>query len=120
MDAEESGLRALKKSGKYITVTGPIRFIGENRLSYFQVYKVFSHVIFKSIFSRIFGPRYIFGEMKPSKTIYPAISNAVKHQIKIPVSQVPFEVEAVKEALKLVLSHRAKGRIVIDFSKSKF
>ncbi len=120
MDAEKSGLKALKKSGKYITVTGPIRFIGENRLSYFQIYKVFSHVIFKTIQSRIFGPRYIFGEMKPSKTIYPAMAHAVKHQIKMPISQeVPFEIEAVKQALKLVLSHRAKGRIVIDFSKVK-
>ncbi len=117
MDAEKSGLRALKKSGKYITVTGPLRFIGENKLSYFQIYKVFSHVIFKSIQGRIIGPRYIFGEMKPSKTIYPAISHAVKHQIKIPVSlEIPFEIKAVKQALKLVLSHRAKGRIVINFS----
>ncbi len=119
MDAEKSGLRALKKSGKFITVTGPIQFIGENKLSYFQICKVFSHVIYKSIFSRILGPRYIFGEMKPSKTIYPAMSHAVKHQIKIPVQEIPFEIEAVKEALKLVLSHRAKGRLVIDFSNEQ-
>ncbi len=95
--------------------------IGENKLSYFQLYKVFSHVIFKSLQSRFIGPRYIFGEMKPSKTIYPAMSHAVKHQIKIPVSQeILFEIEAVKQAIKLVLSHRAKGRIVIDFSKVQF
>lgn len=116
MDVEKSGLRALKKSGKYITVTGQLRFIGEKRLSYFQIYQIFSHVIFKSIFSRIFGPRYIFGEMKPSKTIYPAMSYAVKHQINIPVQEIPFEIDAVKQALKLVLSHRAKGRLVINFS----
>ncbi len=120
MDAEEAGFRALKKSGKYITVTGPLRFIGENKLSWFQLSKVFFHIAFKSISSRISGPRYIFGEMNPSKTIYPAMSHAVKHQIKLPVSQeIPFEIKAVKQALKLVLSHRAKGRIVIDFSDNQ-
>ncbi len=117
MDAEKSGFRSLKKSGKYITVTGPLRFIGEKKLSWIQLGKVFSHIIFKSVFSRISRPRYIFGEMNPSKTIYPAISHAVSHQIKIPISQeIPFEIDEVKQALTQVLSHRAKGRIVIDFS----
>ena len=121
MDAEKSGFRALKKSGKYITVTGPLMFIGENRLSWLQLGIVFFHIAFKSIIGRIYGPRYIFGEMKPSKTIFPAMSHAVEHQIKMPISQeIPFEIEAVKKALKLVLSHRAKGRIVINFSKIKF
>ena len=46
------------------------------------------------------------------------MSHAIKHQIKVPISQeIPFEIEAVKEALTLVLSHRAKGRVVIDFNK---
>lgn len=57
--------------------------------------------------------------MNPSKTIYPAISHAVEHHIKIPVSQeIPFEIEGVKQALKEVLNHRAKGRIVIDTTLS--
>ena len=120
IDAEKSGFRALKKSGNFITVTGPLKFIGEKKLSWLQLSRVFFHITIKSISSLISGPRYIFGEMNPSKTIYPAISHAVKHQIKIPISQeIPFEIEPVKKALRLVLSHRSKGRIVINFSKNK-
>jgi len=119
IDVEKYGFRALKKSGKFITVTGPLRFIGEKKLSWFQLGKVFFHIAFKSISGFIYGPRYIFGEMNPSKTIYPAISYAVKHQIKIPISQkIPFEIEAVKQALNQVLNHRATGRIVIDMTIS--
>ncbi len=119
IDGEKAGFRALKKSGSYITVTGPIRFIGEKKLSWFELGKVLFHVISKSISSRISGPRYIFGEMKPSKTIHQALTHAIKHQIKMPISlEIPFEIEAVKQALRLILSHRAQGRIVIDFSEA--
>lgn len=119
MDAENAGFRALKKSGSYITVTGPVKFIGEKKLSWFELGNVFSHIAYKSILGRISGPRYIFGEMKPSKTIHEALSHAVKHQIKMPISQeIPFEIDAVQQALGLILSHRAKGRIVIDFGSA--
>lgn len=118
MDGEESGFRALKKSGSYITVTGPIQFIGEEKLSWLALGKVFFHIAAKSILGRISGPRYIFGEMKPSKIIHEAMAQAVKHQIKMPISQeIPFEIDAVKQALNLILSHRANGRMVINFSK---
>ncbi|MCP4419310.1 MAG: NADP-dependent oxidoreductase [Chloroflexi bacterium] len=118
LDGEQSGFRALKKSGSYITVTGPIKFIGEKKLSWVELGKVFVHIASKSISGRISGPRYIFGEMKPSKTIHQALSQAVTHQIKMPISQeIPFEIDAVKQALHLILSHRAQGRIVIDFNK---
>ena len=117
-DGEKSGFRALKKSGHYITVTGPVMFIGEKKLSWAELGKVLFHVASKSIIGRFSGPRYTFGEMKPAKTIHDAISHAVKHQIKMPISQeIPFEIDAVKQALSLILRHRAKGRIVIDFSK---
>ena len=116
MDGEKSGFLALKKSGCYITVTGPEKFIGEKKLSWVQICKIFYHIATKSITGRISGPRYIFGEMKPAKVIHPAMSQAIKHNIKMPVSQViPFEINAVKEALNLLLRHRAKGRIVIDW-----
>ncbi|KAA3662975.1 MAG: NAD(P)-dependent alcohol dehydrogenase [Chloroflexi bacterium] len=116
IDNEKAGFRALKKSGSYITVTGPVRFIGEKQLSWFELGKVFFHVASKSVLGRISGPRYIFGEMKPAKTVHDALTHAVKHQIKMPISQeIPFELDAVKQALSLILSHRAKGRMVIDF-----
>ncbi len=52
-------------------------------------------------------------------TDFPEIGKVIDSlkMIKMPVSRVPFEIDAVKRALKLVLSHRAKGRIVIDMSK---
>ena len=119
MEGEQDGFSALKKSGRFITVTGPIKFIGEEKLSWFTLGKVMFHIAAKTIWGRISGPRYIFGEMKPTKTIQPALAQAVKHQINMPISQeIPFALDDVKEALNLILSHRAQGRIVIDFSTS--
>lgn len=116
LETEKNAFRALKKTGKFITVTGPLKFIGEKKLSWFELAKVFSHIAVKSTLGSILGPRYIFGEMKPSKTITPAISHAIKHNIKMPISQeISFELEEVKKALTMVLRHRAKGRIVINF-----
>lgn len=116
IEIEKDAFRALKKSGKFITVTGPMKFIGEKKLSWVQLVNVFSHMIVKYLLGKIFGPHYIFGEMKPSETILPALSHAIKHQIKMPISkEVPFEIEEVKKALRLVLSHRTKGRMVINF-----
>lgn len=118
MDAENDGVRALKKSGSFITVTGPLRFIGENRLSWFQLIKIFGHVGVRSFFSKFHGPRYIFGEKKPSSCISLALAFAKKHDVEMPISQeVPFEINAIKQSLNLLMAHRAKGRIVINFDK---
>ncbi|MGL1894257.1 MAG: NAD(P)-dependent alcohol dehydrogenase [Spirochaetaceae bacterium] len=120
IDGEKSGFKSLKKSGRYITVTGPEKFVGEKRLSWGKVFQIFYHVFYKSILGRISGPRYIFGEMNPSKTIHPALSRAVKYNLTMPISQViPFEINPIKEALHLLLSHRAKGRIVIEMEEEK-
>lgn len=116
MDAEKDGVRALKKSGGFITVTGPLRYIGENKLSWFQLIRIFGHIGVRSLTSKFRGPRYIFGEKKPSTCIMPALAFAKQHNIEMPISQeVPFEINAIKQALHLLMAHRAKGRIVINF-----
>ena len=116
LSAETSGIKALKKSGRFITVTGPQMFIGEEKLAWSKLVGIFSHMAYQYIRGRLIGPRYIFGEMNPSKTIKPALKQVINHDIKIPISrQIPFEIEAIKQALELLMSHRAQGRMVINF-----
>jgi len=44
------------------------------------------------------------------------MSQVVKHDIRMPVQNViPSELEPVVDAVRLLVTHRAKGRIVIDF-----
>ena len=116
MDAESSGLRALERSGRFITVTGPEIYIGEKKLTWSKLVSIFSHIAYQSLRGRLLGPRYIFGEMNPSKTIRPALKQALDHEIHMPVSEeVPFSIDRVQKALQRLMSHRAQGRMVINY-----
>ncbi len=115
-DIEHDGFRALKRSGIFETVVGPMQYIGERKLSWWEFSKVMGHVLGRMIVTHLRGPRYRFGEKFPRYCIQAALEQAVKHQLRMPVERtIPFELEAIKEAVELLVTHRSRGRIVIDF-----
>lgn len=119
LDIERDGLRALKPRGFYTTVVGPMQYIGEHKLSWLEVSKVVGYVLRRMTTSKIKGPRYVFGEKLPRLTIHAALNQAVEHSMRMPIERiVPFELNAIKEAVRLLTTHRVKGRIVIDFERS--
>lgn len=118
-ETERSAARVLTRRGRFVTVVGPQRFIGERKLSWYAFLKVVGHILWRSVASRFWGPRYIFGEQMPRKTIRSALQCVEQHGIRMPIeAEIPFRLAAIKNAVTLLTSHRAKGRIVINFEGS--
>lgn len=118
-DIETNAFKCLKKSGTFETVVGPRRYIGEEKLSWPAFLQVMWHIIWRMGITRLKGgPKYTFGEKYPRLVIDDAMDRLLKYDIRMPVPKtVPFEIEAVAEAVRAVMTHREKGRTVIDFDK---
>lgn len=116
LETERSAMRVLPRDGRFATVVGPQRYIGETKLSWGAFSKVVGHILWRMTTSLVHGPRYIFGETVPRKVVRPAQAHVVEHNIRIPVeAEIPFQLDAIKDAVTLLTSHRSKGRIVINF-----
>lgn len=117
-DIEKDAFRALKKNGVFETVVGPVQYIGEKKLSWLAFSRVMFYVLWRMFFTLFKGPRYIFGEKLPRFTLFEALQTAVNNDIKMPIERViPFQIDAVSNAVRLLTTHRARGRFVIDFDR---
>jgi len=116
-DIEANALVALKRTGVFATVVGPEKYIGERKLSRWEVTKIMAYIGRRMLTSRIAGPRYVFAEKYPRTVIASAMSEVVKHDIRMPIQAViPFELDAIVGAVNSLTTHRSKGRTVIDFT----
>ena len=115
---ERDGFRALKRSGIFETVVGPMQYIGERKLSWWEFSGVMGHIVWRMFVTLFRGPRYRFGEKYPRFCIQAALEQAVMHQLRMPIERtIPFELGAIKQAINLLLTHRSRGRIVINFDQ---
>ena len=117
-EVEGDARKAIKKSGKFVTIVGPVRYIGEQKLSWPKVIKVIGYVLWRMLSTKFSsGPRYLFGAKSPRLVIAGAMNEIVRHRISMPTKTVvPFELEPIRSAVQLVSTHRATGRVVIDFT----
>ena len=117
-ETEEDAFKVLKKSGRFVTVVGPVQYIGEEKLSWPAVLKVIGYVLWRMLSTKFTGgPRYLFGAQFPRHVIVGALEQFVEHGMSMPTNSIiPFELEAITSSVKLLTTHRAKGRIVIDFT----
>lgn len=116
-DTERSAFKALGAKGVFATIVGPQRYIGETKLSWWGVAKVLGYIVMRMLVSRFRGPRYIFGERPPRHVIGDALARVEKYGLRMPTERVvAFGARPIVDAVKLLTTHRAKGRIVIDFS----
>jgi len=112
---EKDALKVLSKSGKYITVCGPVKYIGERKLSWIETFEMFSYIFSRVVGSQLIGPRYIFSDTPPEKNIKEMFEFIISNQINVLIDQViPMEYLELKDALRLVASHKATGRVVIE------
>lgn len=114
-ELEEDAFVALKKTGRFITYVGPIQYIGDRKLSWPEMVRLGFYLARRSFMTRFRGPRYVFSVKTLSKTLPEAMRLAAMHKMRVPIEKtIPLEKEAVAEAIELVMSHRTRGRIVID------
>ena len=118
-DIEEAGRRVLGTDGAFVTVVGPERFIGDRPLGWAGVLAVLARVGYRIISSRIRGPRYVLAGPGPGGGKALAdVARAAAAGVLPPIdSTVPFELEAVRQALRRAAAHQNNGRIVIEMGQ---
>lgn len=97
-----------------------MQYIGERKLSWLEVFQVIGYVLRRIAATRLRrGSRYSFGEQHPVTTIHAAVATTVEHSLKMPIERaMPFQIDAVREAIHTLTSYRSKDRIVIDIAMS--
>jgi len=114
-DSEAQALRILKTSGRFVTLCGPEKYIGERRLSKTGIAAMLGYVLWRYCISAISGPRYIMGGIGSS--LEPLQTLVLNNAIKPPIDRcLPFDEKAVREGIAHLGSHRARGKIVIEIS----
>ena len=117
-DVEQQGHAcALKKQGRFVTLVGPHRFIGETFIGMSGILVMAGYIIRKILLSKLSGPRYILAGAGSS--LAPLEKLVLNNGIKAPIDrEVPLERDAVREAVAHVRSHRASGKVVITIADS--
>lgn len=117
---EQNAFKVLTSTGRFVTVVGPVCHVGERRLSWVEFLRIVGHVVRRYCMTLFGGARYIFSAKLPRTTVHDAMDHIVKHDITMPVErEIGFDLDQIREAVVLLTSHRAKGRIVINFAKGQ-
>lgn len=115
-DVEQQALRVLKKQGRFVSLVGPHRFIGETRIGMSGIAGMLGYVIRRVLLSKLSGPRYILAGVGSS--LAPLEKLVFNSGIKAPIDrELPFETEAVRAGIAHVRSHRASGKVVITIDQ---
>ena len=116
-EIERQAFKALKHRGKFLTVTGPIQYIGERKLSLSEFMCGVAYVCTRYITTKFKKQSYLFGLKMPYKTIRRAVCMVNSNDMRMPVDkEIPFELGAIKTAVKRLTEHRTRGRIVVNFN----
>ena len=114
-DVEQQGMLVLKK-GRFVTLVGPHRFIGETRIGMSGILSMAGYIIRRVLLSKLSGPRYILAGAGSS--LAPLEKLVLNNGIKAPIDrEVPLERDAVREAVARVRSHHASGKVVIRIAQ---
>jgi NADPH:quinone reductase-like Zn-dependent oxidoreductase len=115
-DVERQGMLVLKK-GRFVTLVGPHRFIGETRIGMSGILAMAGYIIRRVALSKLSGPRYVLAGAGSSLASLEKL--VFNNDVKAPIDrEVPFELDAVREAVAHVRSHRASGKVVITIAES--
>lgn len=119
-DIEDAGRRLLGRRGVFVTVVGPERFIGDRHLGWSGIVAIVARVGWRMISSRIRGPRYVLTGpgLNAGKMLTEVARDAAAGVRPTIDSRVPFEIEAMRHALRRAAAHRNDGRIVIEMAKA--
>ena len=116
-DVEQQALLVLKKQGRFTTIVGPHRFIGETRIGLSGIAGMLAYMSRRALLSKLSGPRYCMAGF--GQSLEPLEKLVLRNGIKAPIDrEVPFEIDAVREAVAHVRSHRASGKVVITIAES--
>ncbi len=116
VDTERMGRAILKRAGTFVTVVGPVRFIGDHPLGWAKILANFAHIGYRIVSSYLRGPRYILAGPGPGggSALAEVASAAAAGVLPSIDSTVPFQLEPMRAAIRRAVAHRNNGRIVIE------
>lgn len=115
-EVETASYRTLKRKGRFVTIVGPVRYIGERKLSRVEFLLGVGHIAWRSMVTRLHGPQYHFGASLPRSNAYAAMLSIAKHKIRSPIeAEIPFDLPQIQTAIRTLMTHRTRGRFVISF-----
>jgi NADPH:quinone reductase-like Zn-dependent oxidoreductase len=116
LENERDGRAVTAREGKFITIVGPEKHVGERKLGVLGLVEMVAHILGMVLLSRLRGPRYyLVGPTRPNFASMQRL--IVEKGIRPTVDRtVPFGEQAVRNAIAYVASHRARGKVVIRMS----
>jgi len=112
-DTEEQAIKVLKKSGLFVTLCGPDKYIGETRNGKWGLLKMFSYISWRAFISMLIRPRYLMAGINSSPT--PIRDYILNNNIRPTIDRIlPLDEKSVKDGIAHIASHRAKGKVVIS------
>jgi len=114
-----TGKAILGKGGRFVTPTGPVEWVGDERLSYLGQVALIAKMIWHSVvLNWVPGPHpyyHIAAPLDLSEDMFQqAFEGGLRPQIQKKIAfddRIGFE-----KAIELVRSHRAKGKIVVEMN----
>jgi NADPH:quinone reductase-like Zn-dependent oxidoreductase len=115
-DIEQMAKRVLREDGIFVTVVGPKRFIGDQALGWSRILQILLHIGGRIVGSRLRGPRYVLtGPGTGAGKELTKVARVAAAGVLPPIdSTVPFELEAVRQAIRKAAAHQNNGRIAIE------
>ncbi len=113
---EKRAMKLLKKGGGYLTIVGPVEWVGSKKLSFIQFMTMFCHISWKTLTSHLMSRKsYKFVAFKappPFAKIQTLWLN--ERSVAHIDSVIEFDLNQVVNAIERVLKHQTSGRIVIE------
>ncbi len=114
-DIERRALSVLRPRGDFVTPVGPVQYVGETRLRPLALIATYAYIGWRSVVSRFVGrARYHFVAIE--KPRFEALRRLIVDAGHTPAIDrvVPMDLEAVRGAVAHVLTHRARGKVIIS------
>jgi NADPH:quinone reductase-like Zn-dependent oxidoreductase len=115
-EIEKGSMKVLKRSGTFITIVGPVRYVGDKLLGWMGIAKLIMYIGWRMFHSQFKGPKYRF--VGATRATYPFLIEMFKtHSIKPVIDKtIHFNEKEISEAINYVRTHRATGRVIISIN----
>ena len=112
-DTELEARRVLKAEGQMLTLCGPIPFLGGQRLSWIEILGALGHIGWRTLESRIRGPRYTL--LSGTALDWEALDRWLLAYKIVPAIEAvhPYEQRAVAQAFARLVGSPSRGKLVI-------
>jgi NADPH:quinone reductase-like Zn-dependent oxidoreductase len=113
-DTEAEALTVLRRDGHLVTLCGPMRFLGGQRLSWFKITQALVYIGWRMLSSRVRGPRYtLLSGTDPDWSAVEAL--LLERGIRPSIDAIHrFERDEVAAAIECLVSNRSRGKLVVS------